>query len=98
VRDALPATGARSHHSDTGDGCRISPQRRRRGGGWAVERRAVERLGGLRETRGKAQRSKSVSLVKLVGLARFELATPATQTRCATKLRYSPCPDSLAVR
>ncbi|MCW2943793.1 MAG: hypothetical protein JWR24_510 [Actinoallomurus sp.] len=25
-----------------------------------------------------------------VGLGRFELPTPATQTQCATKLRYSP--------
>lgn len=27
---------------------------------------------------------------RLVGMTRFELATPATRTRCATKLRYIP--------
>ena len=27
----------------------------------------------------------------LVGLAGFEPATPCSQSRCATKLRYSPC-------
>ena len=26
----------------------------------------------------------------MVGMTRFELATPATRTRCATKLRYIP--------
>ena len=26
----------------------------------------------------------------MVGMTRFELATPATRTRCATRLRYIP--------
>ena len=30
------------------------------------------------------------SLKKLVGVARFELATPSSRTRCATRLRYTP--------
>ena len=29
-------------------------------------------------------------LDKKIGMTRFELATPATRTRCATKLRYIP--------
>jgi hypothetical protein len=28
----------------------------------------------------------------LVGVARFELATPSSRTRCATRLRYTPLP------
>ncbi len=30
-------------------------------------------------------------------MARFELATPCSQSRCATKLRYIPGPSSLTV-
>ena len=31
-----------------------------------------------------------VELQKKIGMTRFELAAPATRTRCATKLRYIP--------
>ena len=30
------------------------------------------------------------TLLRLVGVARFELATPSSRTRCATRLRYTP--------
>ena len=33
--------------------------------------------------------------ILVVGLARFELATPCSQSRCATKLRYSPLKATL---
>ena len=29
----------------------------------------------------------------MVGVERFELPTPWSQTRCATRLRYTPIPD-----
>ena len=32
----------------------------------------------------------SVKFVEMVGETRFELATPCTQNRCATRLRHSP--------
>jgi hypothetical protein len=32
-------------------------------------------------------------LILLVGAARFELATPCAQGRCATRLRYAPTPS-----
>ena len=31
-----------------------------------------------------------VELQKKIGMTRFELAAPATRTRCATRLRYIP--------
>ena len=40
-----------------------------------------------------------VSLRAVVGAARFELATPCSQSRCATRLRYAPIPtDRLAAQ
>ena len=34
-------------------------------------------------------------LILLVGTAGFELATPCTPCKCATRLRYAPIPDTL---
>src|SRR5690554_5306441 len=34
--------------------------------------------------------------MKLVGVERFELPTPWSQTRCATRLRYTPTSNLLA--
>ena len=33
----------------------------------------------------------------LVGAARFELATPCAQGRCATRLRYAPTGETLLI-
>ncbi len=33
---------------------------------------------------------KNVTIVKMVGVERFELPTLWSQTRCATRLRYTP--------
>ena len=42
-------------------------------------------------------RAPGFEFLKMVGLARFELATPCTRGKCATKLRYSPtdCGDTM---
>ena len=34
----------------------------------------------------------------MVGMTRFELATPATRTRCATRLRYIPTTYSIIAK
>ena len=54
-------------------------------------------IGGLRgvvppgEIAGGGEAAPAASMLsRHVGLAGFEPAAPATQTRCATKLRYSP--------
>jgi hypothetical protein len=69
-----------------------------RGRRYEPARRAGEkRTGGLRgvappgEIAGPGEAAPAASRTsRLVGLAGFEPAAPATQTRCATKLRYSP--------
>ena|GEM_PF-5799985 len=53
---------------------------------------------GCQEKRGLANTSEGLFLTlllirrEMVGETRFELATPCTQNRCATRLRHSPTP------
>gem|GEM_PF-2946217 len=39
---------------------------------------------------GRSRTNGRMSLILLVGAARFELTTPCAQGRCATRLRYAP--------
>jgi hypothetical protein len=46
-------------------------------------------IGGSKVSDGYLHNSKKSGLI-LVGTARFELATPCTPSKCATRLRYVP--------